>query len=57
MSNVVKFKQPPKAPKPKEPRKPNPGLRKALTLLGVAAALVLAWVFFQYVGGGTAPSN
>lgn len=57
MSNVVKFKQPPKAPKPKEPRKPNPGLRKALTVLGVAAALVLAWAYFQYVGGGAAPSN
>lgn len=49
MSNVVKFKRP---PKPKEPGKPNPTLRKALALAGVAAALAAVWAFFHFTGGG-----
>lgn len=48
MSNVVEFKKPPKAP---EPKKPNPGLKKLLIMLGVVAAFVLAWAYFQFVGG------
>jgi len=48
MSNVVQFKKPPKPP---EPKKPNPGLRKLLTLPGIVAALVATWAYFQYVGG------
>ncbi|HEX2147603.1 MAG TPA: hypothetical protein VHG11_08115 [Pseudorhizobium sp.] len=48
MSNVVKFKKP---PKPKEPKKPNPGLQKVLTVVGVAVALVLVWAYFQYAAG------
>ena len=48
MSNVVKFKRP-KAPP--EPKKPRPGRNKALTWIGVAVFLVLAWVYFQYTGG------
>ncbi|NML76856.1 hypothetical protein HHL25_22195 [Rhizobium sp. S-51] len=48
MSNVVEFKKP---PKPKEPKKPNPALRKVLIGLGVVAAFALAWAYFQFVGG------
>jgi len=48
MSNVFEFKQ---RPKPEEPKKPNPGLRKLLSVLAVAAAFVLAWAYFQYTGG------
>ncbi|CAD7027820.1 hypothetical protein REJC140_02549 [Pseudorhizobium endolithicum] len=48
MSNVLEFKRPPTPP---EPKKPNPRLRRLLTVLGIAAALVLVWAYFQYVGG------
>lgn len=48
MSNVVKFEKP---PKPKEPKKPNPALRKALAWAGAAAALVAVWLFFRLTGG------
>ncbi|MCJ8517372.1 hypothetical protein ABID21_000123 [Pseudorhizobium tarimense] len=51
MSNVVKFKRPPKPKEPKPARNPTPGLRKFVTLAGVVAAFVLAWAYFQYVGG------
>lgn len=51
MSNVVKFKRPPKPKEQTPPRRPNPGLRKLLTLIGVVAAFVLVWAYFQYVGG------
>ncbi|MCX8999581.1 hypothetical protein NOF55_20965 [Rhizobiaceae bacterium BDR2-2] len=47
MSNIVDFKRP---PKPKEPKKQNPALRKAMTWAGVAAALVAAWAFFHLTG-------
>lgn len=50
-NNVVDFKRPPKPEAPKPPRKPNPGLRKLLTVLGVVAFFVLAWAYFQYMGG------
>src|SRR5690606_16898403 len=48
MSNVVKFKRPKPPPEPKQPR---PGRNKALAWIGVAVLLVLAWVYFQYIGG------
>ncbi|MCM2472845.1 hypothetical protein HGO38_05050 [Rhizobium sp. CG5] len=48
MSNIIDFKQPPKPPKPKTPR---PGLRKALTILGVVAVFLAAWAYFRYFGG------
>ena len=48
MSNVVEFKKPPKPP---EPKKPNPGLRKALVVLGVIAAFAAIWGYFQFIGG------
>ncbi len=48
--NVIDFKRPPKPKQPKPPRKPNPGLRKLLTILGVIAAFVLVWAYFQYLG-------
>lgn len=51
MSNVVKFKRPPKPQEPKLPRKPNPALRKMVTVLGIVAAFALAWTYFQYAGG------
>lgn len=51
MSNVVKFKRPPKPQEPKPPRRASPGLRKLLTLISVVAAFVLVWAYFQYVGG------
>jgi len=51
MSNVVKFKRPPKPQEPKLPRKPNPALRKLVTVLGIVAAFVLAWAYFQYAAG------
>ncbi|MGF0536619.1 hypothetical protein ACQQ2Q_01400 [Agrobacterium sp. ES01] len=47
MSNVVEFKRP---PKPKEPKPPRPGLNKLLVALGVIAAFVLAWAYFNYFG-------
>ena len=48
MSNVVEFKKPPKPP---EPKKPNPGLRKALIVLGVIAAFAVALVSGQALVG------
>lgn len=48
MSNVVEFKRP---PKPKEPKKPNPALRKGLIWLGVVVALIAVWTFFHLTGG------
>lgn len=48
MSNVVDFKRP---PKPKEPKKLSPALRKALTIAGIIAALVLVWTYFYVTGG------
>lgn len=47
VSNVVEFKRP---PKPKEPKPPRPGLKKLLVALGVIAAFVLAWAYFNYFG-------
>lgn len=49
MSNVVEFKRPPKPPEPKKPI--PPGLRKLAIGLAVIAAFVLAWAYFQYIGG------
>ena len=43
MSNVVDFKRP---PKPKEPKKLSPALRKVLTV----AALGLIWTYFYLTG-------
>lgn len=48
MSNVIEFKRP---PQPKEPKKPNPALRKALVWLGVAVGLAAIWAWFHFSGG------
>ncbi len=48
MSNIVDFKRPPKN---EEPKKPDPGSRKLLTMLAVVAALVLVWLYFHYIAG------
>lgn len=48
LSNVIEFKRP---PEPKEPKKPNPVLRKGLIWLGVAVALVAIWAWFHFTGG------
>jgi hypothetical protein len=42
--NVIKFR------KRKPQKTPRPGLRKILTILAVAAALVAAWAYFALVG-------
>lgn len=47
MSNVVDFKRP---PKPKEPKKLSPALRKALTVVAIVAALALTWTYFYLTG-------
>ena len=51
MSNVIKFKRPPKPQEPKLRRQSTPGQRKLVTVLGLVAAFVLAWAYFQYVAG------
>ena len=47
MSNVVDFKRP---PKPKEPKKLSPSLRKVLTVVAIVAALALTWTYFYLTG-------
>lgn len=50
-NNVIDFKRPPKPKEPKKPRRPNPRLRKLLTAVAVVIAFILAWAYFQYIGG------
>lgn len=45
--NVIKFRKP---EPPKQPRKPNPQLRKLVTVAAVIALFVGAWAYFQYLG-------
>lgn len=47
MNTVVDFKRPQKPP---EPKKPNPGQKKLLLVLGVIAAFGVAWAYFQFIG-------
>jgi hypothetical protein len=55
MSNVIKFERPPEE-KPQKPKTPmSPAIRKVLIAAGVVAAFVLAWAYFTFVGGATAP--
>ncbi len=47
MNNVIKFNK----PKPvKPPRQTSPAVKKALIIIGVMAAFVAAWAYFQFVG-------
>jgi len=48
VNTVVEFKRPAKPP---EPKKPNPGLKKLLIVLGVIAAFAAVWGYFQFIGG------
>lgn len=48
VNTVVEFKRPAKPP---EPKKPNPGLRRLLIVLGVTAAFAAVWGYFQFIGG------
>lgn len=48
MSNVVEFRKP---PKPKEPKKVPPGLKKALIVAVIILAFALIWAYFNYLGG------
>ncbi|MBB3945897.1 hypothetical protein GGQ73_001832 [Rhizobium skierniewicense] len=45
--NVIKFRKP---EPPKQPRKPNPQLRKLAIVIGVIAFFAAAWAYFQYLG-------
>ena len=47
MTNIVEFKIPPKPP---EPKKPRPGLRKLLIAAGVIAAFAAAFAYFSLFG-------
>ncbi len=46
MSNVIEFKRP---PKPKERKKVQPAVRKALLFAGVCLAFVLVWAYYAYM--------
>ncbi|WP_416799236.1 hypothetical protein [Ciceribacter azotifigens] len=46
MSNVIEFKRP---PKPKEKRKAQPALRKAVVFAGVILAFVVVWAYYAYL--------
>lgn len=46
VSNVIEFKRP---PKPKEPKKVPPLLKKMMVIAAIVAALVLAWAYFQFI--------
>ncbi|MCJ8506900.1 hypothetical protein MUU53_03120 [Rhizobium lemnae] len=47
MGDVIKFNK----PKPvKPPRQTPPTVKKALVIVGVMAAFILAWAYFQYIG-------
>jgi hypothetical protein len=52
MSNVIKFERPPEEKPPKPKMTVSPMARKALTWVGIAAALVAAWGYFTLFGGG-----
>ncbi|OCJ55526.1 hypothetical protein A6U92_02730 [Agrobacterium rubi] len=44
--NVIKFRKP---EPPKQPRKPNPQMRKLAIVVGIIAFFAAAWAYFQYV--------
>jgi hypothetical protein len=44
--NVIKFRRP---EPPKQPRKPNPQLRKLAIIVGVIAFFAAAWAYFNYL--------
>lgn len=50
--NIIKFQRP---KKPEQPKQTPPGQKRLLTILGIVAFFALAYLYFAFSGGGTAP--